>query len=405
MRKFILVILVVLTACTTDAETLIETIIVVDEPTTDGTESVGTGGIYYIDNSVTWTNDRIWVMNGKVVVREGGVLNIEEGTIIKAQNGQGVEATALVIAAGATINAIGTLNNPIIFTDIEDSIDYGDGIISPNRKPTDTGKWGGIIVLGNAIVGEDGGSDDIEGIAAGYTWTSYGGNDDEDTSGILSFISIRHSGTQLAGGDEIQGLTLGGIGSGTTLNNIEVVGSNDDGIEIFGGAAVLTNILILNQRDDAIDLDEGYRGSITNAVIVLRSNSDNPFEIDGTEDSTGVIGGSFTINDVTVYAHNNPESGKNFLGDWKSSARGLTNNVLYKNVDGLVFKGIDISTYNSKGLMFSNINIVTQLPLVDFFIRIDISDYSDWSQTVESAKQQDGADETVFDWTLWSNLK
>ena len=400
-------------SCTSDAETIFETIVVTKTvtvtasiPTTTPTsKTVGTGGITYIDDAQAWTNDRIWIMNGKVVVRSGGSLTIEAGTIVKAQNGQGVEATALVIAAGASINAIGTEDSPIIFTDIEDSIDYGDGIISPNRKPTDTGKWGGVIILGNAIVGEDGGSDDIEGIAEGYTWTSYGGNDDEDTSGILSFISIRHSGTQLAGGDEIQGLTLGGIGSGTTLNNIEVVGSNDDGIEIFGGAAVLTNILILNQRDDAIDLDEGYRGSITNAVIVLRSNSDNPFEVDGTEDSTGVIGGSFTINDVTVYAHNNPESGKNFLGDWKSSARGLTNNVLYKNVDGLVFKGIDISTYNSKGLMFSNINIVTQLPLVDFFIRIDISDYSDWSQTVESSKQQDVADETVFDWTLWSNLK
>ena len=115
MRKFILVILVVLTACTPDVETLIETITVIDEPITDGTESVGTGGIYYIDNSVTWTNDRIWVMNGKVVVREGGVLNIEEGTIIKAQNGQGVEATALVIAAGGNINAIGTLRRSYNF--------------------------------------------------------------------------------------------------------------------------------------------------------------------------------------------------------------------------------------------------------------------------------------------------
>ena len=66
--------------------------------------------------------------------------------------------------------------------------------------------------------------------------------------------------------------------------------------------------------------------------------------------ATGVIGGSFTINDVTVYAHASPEPGKNFLGDWKSSATGLTNNVLYKNVDGLVFKGIDINTYDSKGL-------------------------------------------------------
>ena len=86
----------------------------------------------------------------------------------------------------------------------------------------------------------------------------------------------------MAGGDEIQGLTLGGIGSGTTLNNIEVVGSNDDGIEIFGGAAQITNIVILNQRDDAIDLDEGFRGTLTNAVIVMRSNSDNPFAVSYT---------------------------------------------------------------------------------------------------------------------------
>ncbi len=405
MKKIILAILIALTACTPDTETIIETVNITDSPISDSTKSIGTGGIYYIDNSATWTNDRIWIMDGKVVVREGGVLNIEEGTIIKAQNGQGVEATALVIAAGATINALGSFNNPIIFTDIGDNIDYTDKAISPNRKTTDTGKWGGIIVLGNAIVGEDGGSDDIEGIASGYSWTAYGGDNDLDSSGFISYVSIRHSGTQLAGGDEIQGLTLAGVGSETELSNIEVVGSNDDGIEIFGGAAVLTNILILNQRDDAIDLDEGYRGTITNAIIAMGSNSDNPFEVDGTEDSSGVIGGSFTINDVTVYAHDNPEPGKNFLGDWKSSATGLTNNVLYKNVDGLVFKGIDINTYDSKELLFSDINIITQLPLIDFFTRTNISDYSDWSQTVESAEQQNGADESVFDWTLWSNLK
>ena len=212
-------------SCTSDAETIFETIVVTETvtvttsiPTTTPTsKTVGTGGITYIDDAQAWTNDRIWIMNGKVVVRAGGSLTIEAGTIIKAQNGQGVEATALVIAAGASIHAIGTEDSPIIFTDIEDSIDYGDGVISPNRKPTDTGKWGGIIILGNAVVGEDGGSDDIEGIAEGYDWTSYGGNDDADSSGSFSYVSIRHSGTQLAGGDEIQGLTLGGIGSGTVL--------------------------------------------------------------------------------------------------------------------------------------------------------------------------------------------
>ncbi len=407
-------------SCTSDAETIFETIVVTETvtvttsiPTTTPTsKTVGTGGITYIDDAQAWTNDRIWIMNGKVVVRAGGSLTIEAGTIIKAQNGQGVEATALVIAAGASIHGIGTEDSPIIFTDIEDSIDYGDGIISPNRKPTDTGKWGGIIILGNAVVGEDGGSDDIEGIAEGYDWTSYGGNDDADSSGSFSYVSIRHSGTQLAGGDEIQGLTLGGIGSGTVLNNIEVVGSNDDGIEIFGGAAQISNIVILNQRDDAIDLDEGFRGILSNVLIVMRSNSDNPFEIDGTEDSTGTIGGSFTINDATVYANTAPESGKNFLGDWKSDATGFTNNVVFKNIDGLAIKGIDADTYTgeatsvrSNELNFNDFYFVSATAtLSDIFTNTAVTDYADWAQVVSEQAANTGADETVFSWTLWSAL-
>jgi hypothetical protein len=407
-------------SCTSDAETIFETIVVTEtvtvttsiQTTTPTSKTVGTGGITYIDDAQAWTNDRIWIMNGKVVVRAGGSLTIEAGTIIKAQNGQGVEATALVIAAGASIHAIGTEDSPIIFTDIEDSIDYGDGIISPNRKPTDTGKWGGIIILGNAVVGEDGGSDDIEGIAEGYDWTSYGGNDDADSSGSFSYVSIRHSGTQLAGGDEIQGLTLGGIGSGTVLNNIEVVGSNDDGIEIFGGAAQISNIVILNQRDDAIDLDEGFRGILSNVLIVMRSNSDNPFEIDGTEDSTGTIGGSFTINDATVYANTAPESGKNFLGDWKSDATGFTNNVVFKNIDGLAIKGIDADTYTgeatsvrSNELNFNDFYFVSATAtLSDIFTNTAVTDYADWAQVVSEQAANTGADETVFSWTLWSAL-
>ncbi|MDB2326282.1 hypothetical protein N9V45_04420, partial [Flavobacteriaceae bacterium] len=380
-------------------------------PTPD-TETVGSGGISYIDDSQTWSNDRIWIMNGKIVVRSGASLTIEPGTIVKAQNGQGVNATALVIAAGATINAVGTSDAPIIFTDIEDSISYGDGVISPNRESTDTGKWGGIIVLGNAIVGEDGGRDDIEGIAEGFDWTSYGGDNDSDSSGSISYVSIRHSGTQLAGGDEIQGLTLGGVGSGTDLNNIEVVGSNDDGVEIFGGAAVLTDILILNQRDDAIDIDEGYRGSITNVLIQMRSNSDNPFEIDGTEDSTGVIGGSFTINNATVYGNASPESGKNNLGDWKSDATGLTNNVVYKNIDGLIIKGIDTDTYggvatekSSDNLNFNEFYFITTSTLDEIFVNTSITDYADWARLSTTQIENTGADESLFSWTLWSALQ
>ena len=408
-----------LSSCTSEPETIFETITVTETVTvtttapvtTPETETVGAGGIYYIDDAETWTNDRIWIMNGKVVVRSGGSLTIDAGTIVKSESAQGVDATALIIASGATFNANGTADSPIIFTDVNDNIDYDDGVISPNRVATDTGKWGGIIVLGNATVGQDGGSDDIEGIAAGYDWTAYGGNDDNDSSGSMTYLSIRHSGTQLAGGDEIQGLTLGGIGSGTTVNHIEVVGSNDDGIEIFGGSVNVDNVVIFGQRDDALDLDQGYKGTITNAVLALRANSDNPFEIDGTEDSTGAIDGAFTVNDITVYGDDNPEPGKNNLGDWKSDATGLTNNVVYKNINALAIKGIDNDTYNGQAtaaalgnLNFNNFDFVTTTAIADIFANTTVTDYADWAEIVTEQQANTGADETVFSWTLWNAL-
>jgi len=416
---FSLVLIAALSSCTSEPQTIFETITVTETVTvttqspvvTPETETVGAGGIYYIDDTVTWTNDRIWIMNGKIVVRSGGVLNIEAGTIIKSESAQGVDATALIIASGATINANGTADSPVIFTDVNDMIDYNDGIVSPNRIPTDTGKWGGIIVLGNASVGQDGGRDDIEGIAAGYEWTSYGGNDDSDSSGSMTYVSIRHSGTQLAGGDEIQGLTLGGVGAGTTVNHIEVVGSNDDGLEIFGGNVNVDNVVIFAQRDDALDLDQGYKGTITNAVLALRANSDNPFEIDGTEDSTGAIDGVFTVNDVTVYGNDNPEPGKNNLGDWKSDATGLTNNVVYKNIDNLAIKRIDADTYNGQAttaslgnLNFNNFDFITTTAIADVFTNTTVTDYADWAEIITAQQANTGADETVFSWTLWDSL-
>ena len=144
----------------------------------------------------------------------------------------------------------------------------------------------------------------------------------------------------------------------------------------------------------------------------MRSNSDNPFEIDGTEDSTGTIGGSFTINDATVYANTAPESGKNFLGDWKSDATGFTNNVVFKNIDGLAFKGIDADTYTgeatsarSNELNFNDFYFVSATAtLSDIFTNTAVTDYAGWAQVVSEQASNTGADETVFSWTLWSAL-
>ena len=370
-------------------------------------QTVGvTGGVTFIDDSQTWTNDRIWRMFGKVVVREGGVLNIEAGTIIKAGDETGADATVLVIAKGGQINAVGTADAPIIFTDINDDIDYNDNGVSPNRIPTDMGRWGSVVVLGNALVGEDGGEDDIEGIADGFSWTSYGGTNDADNSGRLEYVSIRHSGQTLTGDNELQGLTLGGVGSGTVVENIEIVGSSDDGIEIFGGSVNVTNLIIHMNGDDAIDLDEGYKGTISNAVIVLDEDTDGAFEIDGTEDSTGGIDGQYTLENVTVYGNPVQEDTDQY-GTWKSGATGLNQNIVFKSFNtGTTIEEID-PNYAGQGtatvvgsLLFNNFDFITTDAL-STIMPDNVTDGSTWAEVLATQASNTGADESVFAWTLY----
>tara|TARA_X000000950_G_scaffold227987_1_gene275267 strand:+ start:33 stop:1340 length:1308 start_codon:yes stop_codon:yes gene_type:complete len=398
------------TVVVTETETV--TVEVPATPSVPETETVGGGGIFFIDDSQVWTNDRIWIMNGKVVVRDGGVLTIEEGTIVKAEDGQGVDATALVVAKGGTLFANGTASNPIVFTDKADQLSYSNtDKLSPNRVATDTGKWGGVIMLGQATVGEDGGEDDIEGIATGYDWTKYGGSLDADSSGSLNYVSIRHSGTALGNGDEIQGLTLGGVGSGTTVTNVEIVGSDDDGIEIFGGTVNVTNLTIWAQSDDAVDLDEGYAGTIDNVAVQMKASGDNIFEIDGTEDSTDALDGQFTVKNVTFIGVAGNTEKTDQLGHWKSDATGTTENVLYTTMDGQTIEGIDSDTYDASAtenavnkLIFKNFQFATTSTLASILANTESTTgvAPAWASVVSTGTV--GADTSVMSWTMWYKL-
>ena len=375
-------------------------------------QSVGTGGVTYIDENQTWTNDRIWLMDGKIVVRNGATLTIEAGTIVKAETDDGADATVLVIAKGGKINAVGTADDPIIFTDNDDQIGYDDNGISPNRVASDMGKWGSIVVLGNASTGTDTGEAEIEGIATGYDWTTYGGSDNSENSGNIEYVSIRHSGKELNAGEELQGLTLGGVGNGTTVQNLEIVGSKDDGIEIFGGSVDVTNLFIYYNRDDAIDLDQAYKGTISNAVVIMNTGTDNVFEFDGTEDSTGTIDGAFTVQNVTAYGNANAEKTDTY-GHWKSDATCFTTNVVYKDfITGTTIEGIDSDTYGGLGtaategsLLFSNLDFVTTDALADIFSGTSVTDFADIAEVVAEQADSTGADESVFAWTLYSQGK
>lgn len=198
-----------------------------------------------------WVNDTLYKLDGFVYVESGKVLVIEEGTVVQGMAGTGVDASALVVARGGKIFAEGTASQPIIFT-----FDGDAG----NTAATTRGQWGGLIVLGNGVLNSSPGTTQIEGIPTTETRGNYGGTDNADNSGILRYVSIRHGGSNIGADNEINGLTLGGVGSGTTIEFIEIVGNNDDGVEFFGGAPNVKFLISAFNADDAIDYDEGYVG-------------------------------------------------------------------------------------------------------------------------------------------------
>lgn len=214
--------------------------------------------IEYTDNgsgtgTVTWTNNKIWYIKGFVFVNDGQTLTIEPGTVIKFRKGQGSVASALIVARGGKIIAEGTKELPIIFTSEDDDLEGSLGI-------HDKGLWGGLIILGNAPINSPSGEAYIEGIPLSEPRIVFGGSDPEDNSGILKYVSIRHGGTEISDDNEINGLTLGGIGNKTTIEYIEVIANADDGVEFFGGTVNTKYMISAFNGDDAFDYDLGYQG-------------------------------------------------------------------------------------------------------------------------------------------------
>jgi hypothetical protein len=254
-----------------------------------------TGNIVVTQNittNTTWTSDNVYQLGGRIVVTDGATLTIEPGTIIKGEAGTGANATALIIARGSKINADGREDAPIIFTSVADEISPEDieagDFISPNLDPTINGLWGGVIILGNAPISASNDVGDvsqvqIEGIPTSDANGLYGGNDPADNSGILRYVSIRHGGANIGSGNEINGLTLGGVGNGTIIEHVEIVSNQDDGIEWFGGSVNVNNVVVWNVGDDAIDTDQSWSGKLENFVIITPQG--HCFELDGPEGS------------------------------------------------------------------------------------------------------------------------
>lgn len=282
--------------------------------------------VFYIDSNIsentTWETGNTYVLGGRIAVTSGNTLTIQPGVIVKGEVGSGSNATALIIARGGKLDAQGTATSPIIFTTVADEIQPGE-IASPNLEADLSGLWGGLIVLGNAkaSLAGDVTETQIEGIPPSDTNGLYGGNDDADNSGIIKYISIRHGGANIGEGNEINGLTLGGVGSGTVIENVEVIGNQDDGIEWFGGSVSVKNAIVWNAGDDALDTDQAWSGTMDNFIVICGSETDHALEIDGPE---GSFLAAHTLINGTVVGASTAE-----MADFRDGARGTFENIYF----------------------------------------------------------------------------
>jgi hypothetical protein len=225
--------------------------------------------------TATWTSDNTYILDGFCFVNDGQTLTIEAGTVIKGKPGQQENASALIVAMGGRLIAHGTPAAPIIFTSENDDL-------SGSLPDEANGQWGGLIMLGKAMTNNATVPKQIEGIPTTEARGVYGGDDNFDGSGQLSYVSIRHGGTDIGEGNEINGLTLGACGEATTFSHIEIVANKDDGVEFFGGVPRLDHILTAWCGDDSYDYDEGFSGyGQFWATVQIEADGDRLGEHDG----------------------------------------------------------------------------------------------------------------------------
>ena len=288
--------------------------------------------------TTTWTRDTIYILDGRVFVNEGDTLTIEPGTVIKGRASEDPQnASVLVVARGGYINACGTPELPIIFTAEADDVSIPDDV-----TPFERGLWGGVIVLGRATTNRANVEGQIEGIEGDARGT-YGGDDDEDNSGVLKYISIRHGGIAIAPDNEINGLTLGAVGSGTTIEYIEVFANQDDGIEWFGGTVNTKWLSVAFCGDDSFDYDEGFRGLGQFWFTIQDDEGDRGGEHDGgTDPEVGEPIAKPIIYNATYLGADNPDDGSRTI-TMRDNAAGQYWNSIFADFD----KGIDIELLES----------------------------------------------------------
>ncbi len=244
-----------------------------------------------ITKNVNWTNDNVYLLQGPTYVADSARVTIEKGTIIKGVTGLPAGSVAtLTVQRDAQIYALGDSCCPIIFTAQTDNVNDPNDLTRSDR-----GLWGSLIVLGNAPINGTVTPPNlcptnfIEGIAPSPK-TEYGGCNAFDNSGVIKWTQLRHGGSIIGAANEINGLTLGGVGSGTTVHHIEVFANLDDGYEWFGGTVNCRYLVSAFNDDDDFDWDQGYSGRLQFLFSIKDStNGDRAFEIDSDDGNSEAL--------------------------------------------------------------------------------------------------------------------
>lgn len=330
-------------------------------------------------------------LTGALFVKSGATLTIDAGVTIKALAG-GTDVYILVERGGKII-ADGTAAAPIKFTS--------------NASSPQPGDWGGLIINGNAPLSRQNGSASNAATEVNNT-IFFGGDNAGDNSGIVDYVILEYTGARIDDEAEHNGLTLNGVGNGTTISNVAILNGDDDAIEFFGGTVNASNILVVNAKDDMFDFTQGYAGTCTNLYgvrengYVAVTSDPRGIEADGNLDGnspTDINQSSFTVNKVTII---NNANGVNF-SDGIKVRRGATATI----TDAYVMLGTGatmsdfIDLEDSKG----NATSATSITVVGNTANgLDITDVKNAPGATINATNgtSGGADTSVFTWTGYS---
>jgi hypothetical protein len=268
-----------------------------------------------ITGNVTWSSTNLYTITNTIYVLSNAVLTIEPGTVVWVVPGDESDTnniifTGLFVCQGGKLIADGTAEAPIIFTaqydDVNDPTDY---------TINDTALWGGIVLLGNAVINrpsDTGGNlaspkyDIYEGLAdtsatTGQKVHRYGGNNDADDSGIMRYVSIRHGGQNIKVDKELNGLSLCCVGSNSIIEHVEVIANDDDGFEFFGGTVNTKYLVSAFCLDEMFDIDQGYRGKSQFWFGIHPTNYSGQFGGEWNGEPNGLASSNAPFATFTIY--------------------------------------------------------------------------------------------------------